>query len=88
MKRKKVYKLNTIEDISKVITKENFERMMMDIASSFQFYLQIKDKEPEIALKYLTWKDDNLTGLSAVSFLDMNGKEFKKIKFDLKKNEK
>lgn len=86
MGRKKVHNLKTIEDISEVITEENFERMMMDITNCLYYHLRLKEKAPELRLKSIAWKDDNIVGMSSLTLLDnKTGKELEKVKFDLKK---
>ena len=77
----KEHKLETVEDIAALITRENYQNMMLDIANCFYFYLEAKEITPDVTLKAILWKDDRNVGLSGISFVDKDGKQIKRNKF-------
>lgn len=77
----KEHKLETVEDIAALITRENYQNMMLDIANCFYFYLEAKEITPDVKLKAILWKDDRNVGLSGISFVDKDGKQIKRNKF-------
>ena len=44
----KKYEIVTIEDISKMITRENFENFFTDMANVYDKYLKIKEDLPKM----------------------------------------
>lgn len=73
MSENKQYKIETIEDISNVITKENLENFMIDFIDVMNKLVEIKElcKEktgeyPQGLMKELTWVDDDIRGVSKI----------------------
>lgn len=69
----KQYKIETIEDISNVVTKENFENFMIDFLSLINKVVEVKEliKEktgeyPEGLMKDFIWVDDDIRGVSKI----------------------
>ena len=59
----KAHELETIEDICRLITRDNFENLMIDLNKVFAFHLRLKEsltKEEYDSLKDFSveWKDD------------------------------
>jgi hypothetical protein len=70
----KQYKIETIEDISNVVTKENFENFMIDFLSVINKVVEIKEfvKEktgeyPEGLMKDFIWIDDEIRGIKKLT---------------------
>ena len=75
--KKKIHKLKTIEDICQIVTEENFERLVMDMADCIGFHIKLKrelTKKQYAKLKFdgILWKDDGVMGMTT---LKLNGDE-------------
>ena len=78
------HELKTIEDICKIATSENFERLMLDLADCVAFNIQLKKQLPEkeysdLKMNSIIWKDDNVFGMTSIR---LNGEEIQ-----IKRNE-
>jgi len=78
--KKKIHKLNTIEDIANVLTEENYLCLMLDLASAFKYCLEVKKRNDKFKLKFIEWKDDNKVEMRHVKLIDTDGKQISKIK--------
>ena len=58
MKTPNTYEIESISDISEMITLENFDRFMADFIVCLHTYAKIKDKHPETKYPSMTWIDD------------------------------
>lgn len=79
MKNKKVHKLKTIEDMCRIVTEENYVRLIMDMADCIGFHIKLKKeltkKEySELKFESILWKDDGVMGMTS---LKLNGQEIK-----------
>ena len=77
MAKKKVHNLKTIEDMCRIVTEENYVRLIMDMADCIGFHIKLKreltKKEySELKFEYIIWKDDGVEGMTS---LKLNGKE-------------
>ena len=77
MTKKKVHNLKTIEDMCRIVTEENYVRLIMDMADCIGFHIKLKreltKKEySELKFEYIIWKDDGVEGMTS---LKLNGKE-------------
>ena len=78
--KNKQYSVKTIDDISKIITTENYKVLLSDLAETFLRVVQIKqaikDKEgnyPSVSIMdEILWTDDDNQGLSS---LTINGEK-------------
>jgi hypothetical protein len=73
----KTHELKTIEDVCKIATSENFERLILDLADCVAFNIQLKkqlsEKEySDLKMNSIIWKDDNIKGMTS---LRLNGEE-------------
>mgnify|MGYP003662269296 CR=1 FL=1 len=72
MKQKpKEYEIETISDISKLVTKDNFEAFFTDMVHVYSKFVNIKEKVPEMDMPSFKWIDDGKHDLSAT----LNGKQ-------------
>jgi hypothetical protein len=67
----KVHKINTIQDLANVVTKDNYEALLEDIAHSLAFYVKLKKDIGIRAFRKLKigemeWKDDGIRGVTHV----------------------
>ena len=65
----KKYEIVTIEDISKMITRENFQNFFTDMINVYDKYLKIKEDLPKMEMPSFTWIDDNENNI----FATLNG---------------
>lgn len=77
MKNKKVHELKTIEDMCRIVTEENYVRLIMDMADCIGFHINLKRKltkkeYSELKFEHIIWKDDGVEGMTS---LKLNGKE-------------
>ena len=77
MAKKKVHNLKTIEDMCRIVTEENYVRLVMDMAECIGFHIKLKreltKKEySELKFEHIIWKDDGVEGMTS---LKLNGKE-------------
>jgi cobalamin biosynthesis protein CbiD len=77
MAKKKVHELKTIEDMCRIVTEENFERLIMEMADCIGFHIKLKreltKKEySELKVGSILWKDDGVIGMTSLKF---NGEE-------------
>jgi len=80
-KTNKTHSIRTIGDISKIITTDNYEILLSDIAETFLRVLQYKQAIKEETGEYpkisimddIAWTDDGVQGLSE---LIINGERF------------
>jgi hypothetical protein len=77
MAKKKVHELKTIEDMCRIVTEDNFERLVMDMADCIGFHIKLKreltKKEySELKFESILWKDDGVMGMTS---LKLNGNE-------------
>ena len=75
MAKKKVHELKTIEDMCRIVTEENFERLAMDMIDCIGFHIKLKKeltkKEySELRFESILWKDDGIMGMTS---LKLNG---------------
>lgn len=77
MIKKKIHKLKTIEDMCRIVTEENYVRLIMDMADCIGFHINLKRKlskkeYAELKFEHIIWKDDGVGGMTS---LKLNGKE-------------
>ena len=77
MTKKKAHNLKTIVDMCRIVTEENYVRLVMDMADCIGFHIKLKreltKKEySELKFEYIIWKDDGVEGMTS---LKLNGKE-------------
>ena len=75
MAKIKVHELKTIEDMCRIVTEENFERLAMDMIDCIGFHIKLKKeltkKEySELRFESILWKDDGIMGMTS---LKLNG---------------
>ena len=75
MKNKKVHELKTIEDICRIVTEENFERLASDLIDCIGFHISLKKKltkrdYSKLKIQSILWKDDGIMGMTS---LKVNG---------------
>lgn len=69
--------LKTIEDICRVATEENYERLCLDLIDCIGFNLKLKkllteEEYSSIKMNSILWKDDGVMGMTS---LKLNGEE-------------
>ena len=77
MKNKKVHELKTIEDICRIVTEENFERLASDLIDCIGFHISLKKKltkrdYSKLKIQSILWKDDGVIGMTS---LKVNGQD-------------
>lgn len=78
MKQKeKVHELKTIEDICRIVTEENFERLASDLIDCIGFHISLKKKltkrdYSKLKIQSILWKDDGIMGMTS---LKVNGQD-------------
>lgn len=82
MAKKKIHNLKTIEDMCRIVTEENYVRLIMDMADCIGFHIKLKkelSKKEYAGLKFehIIWKDDGVEGMTS---LKLNGKEIQILK--------
>ena len=75
MPKTKTHTLKTIEDMCRIVTKENYERLVMDMAACIGFHIKLKKeltKKEYLALKFeaILWKNDGIMGMTSFKFND------------------
>ena len=73
--KNKEYTLNTIEDICRLATNENFESLTKDLIHYIAFHINLKNKltkeeYKDLKIGSIIWKDDGIEGLTK---LKVNG---------------
>ena len=71
------FELKTIEDICRVATEENYERLCLDLIDCIGFNLKLKklltkEEYSSIKMNSILWKDDGVMGMTS---LKLNGEE-------------
>lgn len=71
------HELKTIEDICRVATEENYERLCLDLIDCIGFNLKLKkllteEEYSDIKMNSILWKDDGVMGMTS---LKLNGEE-------------
>lgn len=71
------HELKTIEDICRVATEENYERLCLDLMDCIGFNLKLKkllteEEYSDIKMNSILWKDDGVMGMTS---LKLNGEE-------------
>ena len=79
MGRNKEYKLKTIEDVCRIVTEENYIRLLTDLIDCIGFHIKLKreltKKEyADLEFEHIIWKDDDVEGMTS---LKLNGHEIK-----------
>ena len=79
MPKKKIHTLKTIDDMCRIVTDENYERLVMDMAACIGFHIKLKKeltKKEYLALKFeaILFKNDGHIGMTS---LKLNSKEIR-----------
>jgi len=69
------HRIWNIEDLARLVTRENFESLIEDIGHCLVFYIRLKEQmssEEFLNMKIgpIRWKDDNIRGLTHVYYND------------------
>ena len=77
MENIETHELTTIEDICRIVTEENYERLCLDLVDCIGFNLKLKRHLPEkeyleLKMNSILWKDDGVLGITS---LKLNGEE-------------
>jgi hypothetical protein len=76
-KDQEVHEIVTIQDMCKLATEENFERLIMDMADCVGFHIKLKrelseEEYSQLKFESILWKDDGVMGITSIM---INGKE-------------
>jgi len=77
IKDQEVHEIVTIEDMCRLVTEENFERLIMDMADCVGFHIKLKrelseEEYSQLKFESILWKDDGVMGMTSIM---INGKE-------------
>jgi hypothetical protein len=72
-----VHEIVTIQDMCRLVTEDNFERLIMDMADCVGFHIKLKktlseEQYSELKFESILWKDDGVMGMTSIM---INGKE-------------
>jgi hypothetical protein len=76
-KDQEVHEIVTIQDMCRLVTEENFERLIMDMADCVGFHIKLKrelseEEYSQLKFESILWKDDGVMGMTSIM---INGKE-------------
>jgi hypothetical protein len=76
-KDQEVHEIVTIQDMCRLVTEENFERLIMDMADCVGFHIKLKrelseEEYSQLKFESILWKDDGVMGITSIM---INGKE-------------
>lgn len=67
MKKSKTYQIKSFEDLGKVVTEENIDRLFADLKESSLFHARMKKINKTVIYKGVTWCDDGIIGVPGIN---------------------
>ena len=84
--QKEEHIINTLKDISKVITKDNLNYFIQDLKGCLYGYLELKEIEPSIEFKTMYWIDDKKNDIEIQVFERQDSNSIEQVIKDICKD--